>query len=398
MKFGDDETENEVGGKELGPVSIDLQGDQRRGQALIGPARAMLGNLKQRMQFNQIKQGSDRRILPEQKTISTLFDLLYSGELVGKDIPIDKAKKTNIEVTVNGEIVVSSIKAYGMHPDQDRIVIDVHVQYSKTGEEEENAIVGFYVHFKRTDFAYGGSVYFFVSEPYMTSGNAVLSADRYWAINSDIAYNGEGYINWDVPNGSFTTIIVYGEGGVTIPVDVAGTTPYGLHITTKKGFNHVYEKYTWNDGYSATTGIMLHKAIDETPIPSIPPLAAGIDFQAQDHVIVPKQDKFLLGWYGVGLAFSSQVENEVNSGCTFVIIMRDGEKKTFDFDFPLTNYIGPTYFLINPILGLLNQYEASEADNPFSPYYNDENYDLSFVLKKDFNNSGTPIKTIDLLL
>ncbi len=118
----------EIGGRESGPAQIELLGDQRRGAEYVGQARTMLGNLKQRMSFNALLQGQDFVKIPEKKYIRTLYDLLYSGELQGENVPIEKAKKINIEVIVNGSIAVSSIRGLA---DIDKITIDIEVEYRR---------------------------------------------------------------------------------------------------------------------------------------------------------------------------------------------------------------------------------------------------------------------------
>ena len=137
--------EEEIGGREVGAVQIDITGDRRRGNELITQARSLLGNLKMRMGFNQLRQGQDVLELEEQKYTTTLYDLLFSGELVGENIPIDYAKKTAIEATVNSSIAVSSIKIGGTSADIDKIAIDVQVKYRETGKKSGKVCRGFIV-------------------------------------------------------------------------------------------------------------------------------------------------------------------------------------------------------------------------------------------------------------
>jgi hypothetical protein len=127
MLFEDDE----IGGVSTGAARIYIEGDRRRGQELIGTGQAMLGNLKQRMQLGHLLQGHDWRQYPEEKYTSTLFELLCNGELEGQNIPVEKAKKTGIQVTVNRYIEVSSIKGLA---DTDSIRIAVSVRYEEVGE------------------------------------------------------------------------------------------------------------------------------------------------------------------------------------------------------------------------------------------------------------------------
>lgn len=322
MKLGDDETE--LGGKETGPVAIDLHGDQRRGQQLIGPARTLLGKLKQRMQFNEIKQDSDRRTLPTYKYLATLFELLCSGEWVGQNIPIDKAKKTYIEVTVNSEIEVSSIKGYGAHPDQDKIIITVQVQYQVLPLEAEESpeVIGFSVHFKSPihfsppPLESVGYIEYFVAEPFGTSGNGLSLANPNQIVtgapddfhffepglSSNVGGKGDEYTQYsEYPSGVTGSVLGtevvmsghYGKylnwkyhedylvDGIYPPLDPPvgidwyewdsdlsryTYTAYSSYMVSNSQFNHVDTDYSYEQGYAGKFECRPTKEITEETV------------------------------------------------------------------------------------------------------------------------------------
>jgi len=131
MKFEDEE----IGGRETGPINIRFHGNETKGQALFGLAKKHLGELKQRMGFSHLVQ--DQRVieLPPYEYIDTWYNLLVSGELQGQNIPIDKAKKTNIKASVTSNIFVTSVKGVDGSADIDSIDITVSVKYSLVGEK-----------------------------------------------------------------------------------------------------------------------------------------------------------------------------------------------------------------------------------------------------------------------
>jgi hypothetical protein len=341
---------------------------------------------------------------------------------------------------------------------QDKIVIDTTVGYSLEEQIEPPTIVGIDIHFRAITPSYAeaptqyidnsvtppiitgtlgtlDNTFFAVSEPYGTSGDGLgyLSQEQPGNISGASqlnqeyteAANGDNYLHYQ-SSGDYGDVYTDVEGtigciengdstvhGEHYPFIKALKTPYGLYMTEKAAFNHMYAHYDYyNAGYRASAGLHPHRAIHEDTeilmpltddIANFGPYAITGDLD----VSKPSPVKFLDGWYGIGIG--AVWHGNASGVISLVLELTDGARLTLklpydvpettvDVPFAALGNIAPisTYFMLNLNKGLLNQYEVTYSDSPFYIEYYAGMWGMSAGLQKAFDQNLPPVKSIDL--
>ena len=153
MKFD----ERDIGGREVGPVQMEIIGPRIFSEPHIGTAKNLLGSLKQRMGFNELKIGNDHKEMPKKEYKTTLLDALLSGALDNEETTItvdaEYASKTFGALSHQTTIDVSSIKGEDGQADIDSIKIVAESSFVGKHEEEKTArCTGYILQFFAYDF------------------------------------------------------------------------------------------------------------------------------------------------------------------------------------------------------------------------------------------------------
>jgi hypothetical protein len=452
VKFEDEH----IGGKELGPVRIRFEGDNIECNKLIGHAKSLLGELKRRTYLADIKCGEEHVILSDKRYISTLYDLLLSGEVEHEDIPIDRAKRIDIEVIVKSKVDMHTILGRDGHADNDEIVITAKKFYRKVGELVPPTLIAFTAHYKKlwpataqtghsyvdvsvvppvivnnlegVPSAHLEQSFLIASEPYGTSGNGLsyfsieakgdLTGTSQMNLEYQAGSKGGGFEHYDSSNLWNFSYVMPGTIGVIENGDSTTTgehwpfikalkTPYGLYMTEKAAFNHVDERYEYQDGFVAKAAMFPYKDIHEDTViweDFVEQISNFGPYAIVGNLDVEKNGKFLDGWYGFGVATRHFEEAPLYGGIVFIVEFSNGMSIKHEMDFEIEigseYHAAGTYFLLNPTTGILNQYDVPLAESPF----NTDTYGgtptiithVSPVLLKDFDPELKPTKSFNL--
>jgi hypothetical protein len=430
MRFNDDE----IGGKEVGPVNIDLGAHPRVAFQILGQARLWLGMLKQQMSFNHISALENRHNFGVPEYQSSVGELIAEGTLPGELLNAVSGS-TKAIVRGTGTVSVSSIKGYGTMADTDFISIVSRLDVSIDASRRKPRVVGFSIHFKDTAY-WAANVEYWVSEPMGSSLTPMLLT----------AYHRNPYAGWnfEIPRDLVTmdstqwfqvgSIIIngvdyYGDwsrlSSVVSDVNVSdGSLTDYKYINTSAGamyaiatdaFDHVDAKYTYEIGYVGKVSCIKYADVLETPVlyARAFPDDAYKTVTPGSALSVTKPKEFIDGWYCVGMSTSvqgSSAATVVMGGLTFIYHMSDGTEQVLEVDVDLysgnwsittnTNDSGSLnpgkYFLMfNPNEGLATLYQSDPAQNPFwnsgQPFRRDHNFYLASAL----SSSAVAVKGID---
>jgi hypothetical protein len=423
---------NDIGGKEVGAANIELIEDQRRAQELVGVGRALLGELKHQMSFNNIKALSNHVVLQPWQEFNNLLYFMMSGDLDGT-ASLEKAAKTPVTATIHARISVNSIKGGPGMADQDSIRIHVSTSYNIKSEGPLK-VVGFRIHFQDTT-PYLANIEYNVSEPLGKNGElpaylnmrAWFRSSAYYAEWDGVSdswydWNGLRYNTYPSYNGekaketadSYRWFTVYPDSShpspdLTITTNTMKTiyedetqyisqTKNGMYITVADCFDHIYAKedddpkYNYETGYVGAVAKTTRKDIEEEAIIYEPQFEWDQFWLYDEQVLtgnnleVPKEGTFEPGWYGIMMTarrMEGAGQIEILGGFTFIFELDDGSIRTFDF----TNLdlwsghwtsgannsgfpltAGWYFAMFNPDLGIINLYY--ETDPAKNPFTN----------------------------
>lgn len=361
--------EEEIGGKELGPVSFRFFGDINKAQSLVGLARKVLGELKRRMALSGVT------------TLSHNVQLEDGSKIRARAIGVDWVAIDQVDIIATAKV-----------PPDSRQTAEPLLEFEETinGTENVSVIIGFDVHFSHLgyDSEFFSSHLAMVWEPYATSGNGV--GVEAW----DSGYPSTAYTLYQHLLGRFTTVgggyhhydpyadlADYAIPLVSNPDNTywgAGVkTPYDLFVAGKAGFNHLHPGFTYRNnadtsGYIATISCSPYVTVNKQTI--IDPIIEAEQLWYSPSTIagnlqVAGAGRFIPGWYVLAQSYSLGANHSKTVPGRMVLDawLSDGRivRHVFKYDVVADhNKPSPIFFAFNPVTGVLLQYRETGVNHP----------------------------------